>query len=251
MADERHDGIDAVGLDAVGIDAVGLDAVDLDQLARYAGGELDARAAQELEARAASSPMLAAELALARAFREADSKAAGVDEIGARLAGSRPRENVVPFDLGNRRNTRTSGHVAAPWGRTLRLAAMLAVVIGGGVLVGRLTAPPVLPPAPTNAVRGSSLELVRPQGAVETLPAEVAWQPLPGLATRVWIESGSGELLLDQRVPAGVGTLALPPALVDRLAGGLRWRWAAEAIDGEGRVVARAEPVEVRLERAP
>lgn len=244
MATKQHDDLDAVGLDAVS-----LDAVDLDQLARYASGELDVQSARDLEARAQSSPMLAAELALARAFRDANAAAAGVDEIAERLAGARERDNVVSFELRNRQGMRRSSPVAAaPWGRTLRLAAMLAMVIGTGVLVGRLTAPPVVPAGTGDTVRSSKLELVRPHGAVEAVPTELVWRPLPGTTTRVWIESGSGEVLLDQRIPAGVGTLALAPALTERLSGGLRWRWAAEALDAEGRVAARAEPAEVWLE---
>lgn len=227
-----------------------LEGLPLERIARYAGGELDAAECRALEAEAESSPALAAELALARQFRDADLERVGVDEIVGRL-GSAPatRGRVVAFE---RRPVGPTASTGAPWGRTLRLAAMLAVVVGGGVLVGRLTAPPPVPLVANHAVRGSQVEILAPAGEISEVPRELTWRPLEGSsATRVRLRAASGEVLLDEQVEAGRGVLELPEALHTRLAAGLRWSWAIEAIDAEGRVLARSEVVEVRPASAP
>lgn len=233
----------------------------LDELSQLAAGELGEDGRKRLEALAERSPAIAAELALARAFgREDTVEDADVDSIVARLR-AQPMAAAQAAAAPGRR-LELVGRVkplgaSAPWGATLRMAASLAVVVGAGLLVGRLSSPPDLPEANAPQIlRAASVVALGPAGELALPPRALEWTPVAAASSaRVVLRTKSGEVLLEARVSGevarGAGALELPAEVVERLATGVHGEWLVELFDASDQLLARSELTSFRVVSTP
>jgi len=252
---------------------------------RAAAGELPPGERDRLAAHAAGCPACAAERDLAAAFAAGPEPGtaaldADVAAIVARLEARPPHRAAAGG--GGPAGTPATGTPAAPSeiprarpaledappaarraGRLLRFprlagapaaalaaAAALALALGLGAYVLRAPQPPPLPDRPAGgAVRGAVVTGLDPSGELDAAPAALTWEPAAGAARyRVTLLAPDDAVLWQ-------GEIAAPPAplpeAVMPLSSAVAYRWQIEALDAEGRAVARSERATFRVRPEP
>lgn len=207
--------------------------------------ELPPAERRRIEEHADHCPACAAERDLARMFaappEEIESRREDVDFVVARLqgVGAKRKETAPPIPF--RRPSRVQ------WAQ--RLAAMLLVVLGLGLLLRmRSDDPPPLPaPSAQTVQRGTALAVVAPQGELAEMPEELRWEAAEGARSyRVTLRSVDGSALWEQTVAAS--SVRLPEELLRGLHAGVSYTWTVEALDAQGGRLAVSQPVSFRVQ---
>lgn len=229
---------------------------------RSALGELEPEEEARLRRHAASCPACSAELELAETFEAPPARLAerraDVDAIVAALEADPPhrrRPAAVAAGPGSAGEPRRPA-VVLPFRRLAaspawRLAAAAVLALGIGLAAHQLsrTAPPPLPQPVTGGVtRGTAVTGLTPAGELAEAPHELRWDPVAGAAAyRLTLRTVDDTVLWQER-------LASPPAALSSvipLSSAVRYTWEVEAVDADGRVLARSERQSFRILPAP
>jgi hypothetical protein len=185
------------------------------------------------------------ELALYQSFEAAriePEEAGAVDEISARLRARTPAAAVRPRWLNMRLNMR-----AASWFTPAALtAAGVLVAVAIGLEMRHGAAPPLHPLSTPQIMRSTAVTVVAPVGDLETTPAQIQWQPVPGAAQyRVrLLEVDRNELW--SSMTAG-HSIDLPAAIRALLVPGKTVLCEVTALNSTGATIAYSGPVRFRV----
>ncbi len=176
-----------------------------------------------------------------------DELAAKVTEAYERVArrGNGATLEAIPSSAARQRSGIPKGAV--------QLAAALVLVLGLGVAFRNLElgAPPL--PAPANSpMRSAIVEVVMPLGPLAEPPAELVWLPVEGASSNeVSLRAIDGTALWQTEVDAPPADI--PAEVEGALHRAVTYYWSVEALDAEGRVLARSElaPFVIELANQP
>ena len=123
----------------------------------------------------------------------------------------------------------------------LAAAAMLTVVVTGGVLLNQRRAPS-LPAVPVEStVRSGEVILIEPVGTLERLPSTLSWEPVEGAVSyRVRILAVDDTVLFEQALDGT--SVELPDATAATLHAAVTYTWQVDALDAGSALVARSQP---------
>ncbi len=215
---------------------------------------------RRLEEHLAGCPACAAERDLARAFEpDAEELAAHHDEIAAITARLREvspvRARAEPAG-GKVLPWRAADDSAAPAAKRrvsrqrwlgLAAAAVLALVVGFGIVAPRQADRLDAPPTAGSTLRSATVRAIAPEGTVARRPGGFEWSAVANAsAYRVRLLDVRGDVLFETTVP---GTrAALSPEAAAALSPRVTYRWRVEAMDAEGGRLAASPAVEFRFE---
>jgi hypothetical protein len=224
---------------------------------------LTPRQREALRAHLAGCPACQAERELAAAFDgTAAADAEDVDWVVSRLRGAPLAPAAVEPAPGSGSRYPAAAPVV-PFARrrlasgswVVRLVAAAAVVLGIGLAVQTIRLPSPPAPPPGGAARGGAVDLLSPLGEVADPPHELRWGAVPEAAGyRVRIETVTQSPLWDGEAAAGAGgsvSVALPPAVRERLDRAVTYRWTVEAVREDGSFLGRSEAGSFRASPAP
>ncbi len=166
------------------------------------------------------------------------------------------RDRSSPRDVG-------SAQAAEPWpgaassrsgmpGWAIQLSAALVLVLGVGMALRSLEvgAPPLPAPVAGDVRRSATIEAVAPLGPLAEAPAEFSWQPIAGAGSyALSLRTIDGNALWQAEVAGPPADL--PPEVEESLHRAVTYYWSVEALDVEGRPLARSElaPFVIELAR--
>lgn len=128
----------------------------------------------------------------------------------------------------------------------LAAAAMLTVVITGGILLTQRRAP-ALPAVPFDStVRSGEVTLIEPAGTLEQVPSVFSWNGVDdAVSYRLRILAVDDAVLFEQTTDGT--SIALPDTATATLHAAVTYRWQVDALDAGGALLARSQPTRFEI----
>ncbi len=212
---------------------------DVEQIRAYATGELNPDRIGAIEDHlSCCAPCLQLQQRMAE-------EPAELDDLRWKKIEKRLDARPAPWD---------TGRPASPWlsrVRGLRAAAAIVVVVAAAVLwvwIERTTLEPgkSAVTGPISTTRGVSIQAVTPVDQVETMRL-FEWSTIPIEADfRLQISGPDGVLWT---ATTRSQKYLPPPELLERLEPEVRYRWMVQALNEDGKELARSSPIEFQIER--
>ena len=133
----------------------------------------------------------------------------------------------------------------------LGMSLLVVLSLGFGVIWKVFSVPPQLPSAPTSSVlRGGRILLDQPLGEISELPSQLSWAPAEEAQEyRVVLTTVDDTVFWQKQVVSTA--VSLPAAVAERLERAVVYTWQVEALDAQGRTVARSERARFLLRLEP
>ena len=150
---------------------------------------------------------------------------------------------------GRRGSDRALAETPAPAGTrpgiprgAIQLAGALALVLGLGAAFSslELSAPPLPAPIAEGATRSATIEVVAPLGPLAETPGELTWRPIEGARSyALSLRTIDGTALWQAEVAAPPADI--PVEVEGAFHRAVTYYWSVEALDADGRILARSE----------